>query len=409
MDKRKMPASYTFSSVSHSVRVHSGEHALARLPSELDRVGARRALVFCGRSVAAKTSLIPMICELLGDRLVGVFSEIGKDAPLLDVQAAVARSHECQPDILIAIGAGSVIKATRVIAILLAEQGNVEDLATQYPANGPPISPRLNAPKLPIINVLTAGTSAQNRGGAALKDIEKGRRLEFFDPKTRPVAIFWDATALLTAPSSLAFSTGLSVYWRALMNMGTLSTANPLVEGQRRQAFVLSRRAMPGLKRPQNAVARIDICAAALLQNRDEEDGGRPLDAHWIARVVYALVAATFSLVKTVDQGSANALFTIPAIAQFGYLCPDVIENMCNALAIADGDVAMSAKQEQLINYLENEFSLMGLPTRLRDLGVSQEHLLPIVQLSLTNFNADRQRELAGHEAALRRLVTDVW
>jgi len=404
-----MTAVYDFSSVNHAVRVHAGAQALSKLPSEVDRIGARRALILCGRSVASKSGLVPLLSQLLGERLVAVFGEIGKDAPLPDVQAAVECARQCRADILIAVGAGSVLKAARVVAILLSESGDIDELATQYPPGAPPFSPKLHAPKLPIINVLTAGTSAQNRGGAALKDAERGRRLEFFDPKTRPAAIFWDERALLTAPPSLAFSTGFSVYWRALMNMGGVSRANPLVEGSRRQAFLLARRALPRLREQLDARARIDICAAALLQNRDEEDGGRPFDTHWIARVVYALVAATFSVVETVDQGCANAIYTIPAIQRFGHLCPEAVENMCEALGIVREADGGTARQELLARYLFDEFSAMGIPGRMRDLGVGRQHLAAIVRLSLTNFNADRQRELASYEDTLSELVAQAW
>lgn len=398
-----------FSSVNHAVRVHAGAQALSLLPSEVDRAGGHRALILCGRSVATRTDLIPLLSQLLGERLAGVFSGIGKDAPLSDVQAAAELARECKADILIAVGAGSVLKAARVVAILLGETGELDELVTQYFLDRPPVSPKLLAPKMPLINVLTAGTSAQNRGGAALKDPVRGRRLEFFDPKTRPVAIFWDARALSTAPPSLAFTTGLSVYWRALMNMGGISGANPLVEGSRRQAFLLSRRAMPRLRDPLDAAARLDICAASLLQNRDEEDGGRPFDMHWIARVVYALVAATFSVVESVDQGCANAIYTVPAIKRFGHLCPQVVGDMCEALGLQGWRAPGAHAQNMLERHLSEAFSEMGVPGCLRELGVAREHLDEIVRLSLMNFNADRKQELLQHEAALRELVAEAW
>src|ERR1044071_2613171 len=96
------------------------------------------------------------------------------------------------------------------------------------------------ATKVPIINVLTAATSAQNRAGSAVKCENLDHRMEFFDPKTRPVAVFWDSDALLTAPASLARNTGAAVFWRTAMNMGAASMS-PLVEGDRLQAFRLAR------------------------------------------------------------------------------------------------------------------------------------------------------------------------
>ena len=94
--------------------------------------------------------------------------------------------------------------------------------------------------------MLTAGTSAQNRAGSAVKGEELDHRMEFFDPKTRPVALFRDSDALLTAPLALARDTGAAIYWRAAMNMGT-ANMTPLVEGDRLQALRLAERALARL------------------------------------------------------------------------------------------------------------------------------------------------------------------
>ena len=63
---------------------------------------------------------------LIGDKLAGVYSGIQKDAPLDNVLAAVQAAREQRADLLIAVGAGSVLKAVRIIAILLAETQPLE-------------------------------------------------------------------------------------------------------------------------------------------------------------------------------------------------------------------------------------------------------------------------------------------
>ena len=199
-----MPPSvdYDFRVISYPYRVYSGKNALDHLAAEVKRHGAQRPFVICGRSVSQRTDLVQRLRSLLGASLAGVFDAMGKDTPLGDVLAARDAARAAKADMLIAVGAGSVIQGARVVAIVLAEDGAVEKLATQYPADGgPAISPKLMAPKLPIINVLTAGTSAQNRAGSPAKAEGLDHRLEFFDPKTRPVALFWDEDALSTAPA----------------------------------------------------------------------------------------------------------------------------------------------------------------------------------------------------------------
>ncbi|CAM4021160.1 iron-containing alcohol dehydrogenase [Bordetella tumulicola] len=390
-----------FLAISSAVRIHAGDNALASLPREVARLNARHVFVLCGNSVATRTPLLSRIQALLGDRYAGAYTQLRKDAPLEDVQQAAAVARSGHADLLVAVGAGSVLKATRVVAMALGEDRPLMELATRYVDGQPPYSPRLLRPKPPVFNVLTAATSAQHRGGAALRRDDGGPRLEFFDPKTRPSAIFWDSDALLTAPTSLALSTGLGVYWRALMNIGALRQANPLVQSSRLHAYTLSRTALHRMLDPGDAQARLDMCAAALLQNRDEDDGGRPFDAHWIARSVYALAAALFNRVPQLDQGATQALLTAPAIRHFGNLCPDAIEQMGVALGLP----ATAAAPEQVAQAVRAHFLSLGVPHKLTNVSpTDREHAL---NASLYNFNADRARELAGHHDRLRAILTE--
>src|ERR1700759_4803506 len=174
--------SYDFRIVSYPTRIYSGLDALDQLPSEVGRHRARRAFVVCGRSVSQKTNLITRIRGLLGASFAGVYEARGKDSPIADVLAARDKARAAEADLLIAVGAGSVVQATRIVAILLAEKEPLEKLITQYPEGQAAISPKLMAPKLPIINVLTVGTSAQNRGGAPAKTRQAGPRPQLLRP-----------------------------------------------------------------------------------------------------------------------------------------------------------------------------------------------------------------------------------
>ena len=79
---------YDYRIESFKARVYSGRNALASLPAEIKRQKARRAFIICGRSVSRKTPLINDLRKLLGDVLVGVYDEMGKDTPLADCEAA---------------------------------------------------------------------------------------------------------------------------------------------------------------------------------------------------------------------------------------------------------------------------------------------------------------------------------
>jgi hypothetical protein len=54
-------------------------------------------------------------------------------------------------------------------------------------------------------------------------------------------------------------------------------------------------------------------------------------------------------------------------------------------------------------------FQALGMPQRMRDLGVAHSQLDEIRRLSLRNFNADRSRRLAQYEDLLGEVLAQAW
>ena len=401
-------AATDFKAMSLAFRVYSGKDALENLPAELKRNRAQRAFVLCGRTVSRRTDLIARMHRILGDACAGVFDEIEKDSTLPSVLAGAAAARTANADLLISVGGGSVTQATRVVAILLAEKGAPHDLITQYPDNAPAISPKLLAPKLPIINVLTVPTSAQNRGGSALRDDTLDHRMEFFDPKTRPKALFWDADALLTAPSSLIRTAGCSVYWRSVMNLGW-DDVNPLLEGVRLHAHRLAARALPKIMDATDAAPRIELCAAAFLLNRDADEGGSAAARHWVVRATYAFATALFISFPHIGQGEANTALTGTVLRRLGSRDPQTMGNLARGLGVWNDAMPLADAPQLAADYLDKFFTGLGMPTRLRDLDFPREGLDQVLENSLKNFNADPKREFVRERDLLREVLQAAW
>ena len=397
-----------FRAVSHSFRVYSGKDALENLPAELKRNKSRRAFIVCGRTVSRRTDLIVRMRRILGDACAGVFDEIEKDSTLPSVLGATAAARAAGADLIIGVGGGSVTQATRVVTILLAEKGAPHDLITQYPDNAPAISPKLLAPKLPLINVLTVPTSAQNRGGSALRDDTLDHRMEFFDPKTRPKAIFWDADALLTAPLALVRNAGCSVYWRSVMNLGWVNV-NPLLEGVRLHAYRLASRALPRLADAGDATPRIELCAAAFLLNRDADEGGSSAARHWVVRATYAFATSLFISFPHIGQGEANTALTGTVLRRLGSRDPQAMAQLARGLGVWDDSMPLADAAARAADHLDQFFTSLGMPTRLRELKFPREGLGQALENSLKNFNADPKREFVRERDLLNEVLQAAW
>lgn len=403
-----MRTPHDFLALSYSGRLHSGQGAIEHLPFEVDRVKAHRAFIICGRTVSRKTALIGHIRDLLGERCAGVFDELDKDTSIEAVQRAAAAARLAQADVLIGVGAGSVLQGVRIVAILLAEDEPLEKLITQYPENGPAVSPKLLAPKLPIINVLTAPTTAQNRGGSAAKNIELDHRMEFFDPKTRPLAIFWDAQALLTAPVSMMKSSACAVYWRSVMLLAAVDLP-PLVEGDRLQAWRLLQGALPRIADPVDWQARVDLCAATWLLNRDDDVGGLQVPKTWVMRAVYAFSVALFNLHPEVVQGASYSALTAAVMRVLGARDLPANAALAQVMGVWQKGEPMEAVPGRIALELTRVFSELGMPLRLSELGIPRSSLMTILDHSLKNFNSDPTREFLQHKSAMQAALEAAW
>ena len=161
----------TFRAAGYSWRLHCGRQVIEQ--------GLKRGRGSSGREARLRGLLAvrqpahryrPAHRGVLGDRYAGVFDGIEKIRPTPRCAPPREAATEAAADLLIAVGGGSVIVATRAVAIFMAEPGDPFQIMTQYPEGKPAYSPRLLAPKPPIINIPTTPNSAMNRAGTGLKN-----------------------------------------------------------------------------------------------------------------------------------------------------------------------------------------------------------------------------------------------
>lgn len=406
----KIASTHTFRAVSYPLRLHAGLDALNQLEAEVKRQKAQRAFVVCGRTVASKTNLLDRIRQQLGPVYAGVFDAMDKDSTWPAVERGTAAARDAGADLLIAVGGGSVIVGTRVIAVLLGEQGDPFELMTQYPEGKPAYSPRLMAPKPPIINVVTTPTTAMNRAGSGLKNDDLDHRMEYYDPKTRPVALFWDAEALLSAPAELIRSTATTTFSSALRALGSRDM-NPLVDGDRQQAFRLLYRSLPAIMaEPDNAALRIDLCTAAFLENRAaDDDQGRRRGRDRTSSNAYALATALHIRYDHVWQGESTSS-VIPVVTRL--TPPEEVETaarIAEALGVWREGMSSREAAEATADRLDAIYGDIGMPTRVHELDIPEADLPLLAQDTLKNFNANPGLRSDDYQAQMLQLLQAAW
>lgn len=398
-----MEAVTPFRHRSFPLSIHAGKGALDELRGEVDRAKAKRAFVVCGKSVASKTDLIARVKANLGDKFAGVFDEVVASSPLPSVLAGTAAAREAKADLIVAAGGGSAMVTARAIIILLAEKGDIHEICTQYPPGQAPVSPKLMAPKIPNILVVTTPSTAMTRAGTAVKDIESHHRLELFDPKTRPFAMIWDDDALLTAPADLYLSTAASALSGILTGAAAPRT-NPVSHADFLHALRLSIENLPLLRTdPDNTTARMNLVAASFLSNR-------ALDA--MRGRAFGIVSSFGHVIDTlypnVSHGDSYSLTTAWGMRFNLEQTSAGLARLAQALGVGDGLPEKEAAK-RAPDFIDDFYRSLGMPVRLRDAGIPQQDIERIAHDAIGDFYLHQNARKVKDQSELVELLQQMW
>ncbi|MFB4426317.1 iron-containing alcohol dehydrogenase family protein [Streptomyces sp. QL37] len=347
--------------VSPAFRTFSGQDALAALPRELARVGARRAVIVCGPSMIKHPDALSRVRGALGDHLAGQFDGVAEHSPLPVVEQTRRFLAHHDADAVIAVGGGSAVVTARAASILLAEQRDVRELCTRRGADGTLVSPRLTAPKLPQWVVPSTPTTAYAKAGSAVRDPETGERLALFDPRTRAQGIVLDPVMALTAPPRLAWSAALNVFSMAVEGLQSRH-ADPLADAQLAHALRTVVAWLPYLHTdPDAARPRLHLMLAALMSGQGSDHTGGGL-AQALSHAVGPRSSAANGVVEALLLPHTMR-FNAPVTGNRIALLADVL-NLGERTS-----EAVTGKIERLLELFE-------VPTRLRDLGIVEKDLI---------------------------------
>jgi alcohol dehydrogenase class IV len=73
------------------------------------------------------------------------------------------------------------------------------------------------------------------------------------------------------------------------------------------------------------------------------------------------------------------------------------------------GGIAAADMPGRIADRMDTVFRSLGMPTRLSELGIAREGLPQVLELSLTNFNADPRREFVRERVMLGKVLESAW
>lgn len=384
-------AELSYKHVTPAFRVLSGERALDALSGELKRAAQERVVIIGSRSVLNDEVAMARIRSALGARIVAEFDGVVEHSPLPAVERAKDELIRARADCVITVGGGSAIVTARAATILLAEGSDVRELATHRDESGTLVSPRLNAPKLPIWIIPSTPTTAYAKAGSAVRDPHTGERLPLYDPKTRAHGVVFDPVLASTAPASLVRSAALNALSLAVEGLQA-EGVDPLADALLAHALRLCLDWVGRIDTHQEA--RLHLMTAALLagQGSDFVRGG-------LAQGLSHIIGPR----SEVANGVVEAML-LPASLELEAQLTDSTAYALLARVLGSEDARVPAVAQTLRSAL----AALNIPGRLRNVGVAQGSLAELATLAKNDW-AIASRAQPPTEASLVELLQRCW
>ncbi|WP_420994884.1 iron-containing alcohol dehydrogenase [Cupriavidus sp. 30B13] len=331
---------------------------------EAERCGAGRVLVASGRSLARMADgPLQQVEHALGKRHAGTIATMRGHTPREDVLAIAEAMRRTRADLLVAVGGGSVIDGCK--AALMCQWMDVRDVAAMDALLDPAaISPPANPVRL--VSVSTTLSAAEFTAVAGVTEMTARAKQVFAHELLVARTAILDAAATRLTPMDLLLSTGMRSVDHAIEAFCS-PRANPMTDFHALEGLRLLHdglraiRTHPGRSGPR-AQAQLGMWQAISALSTGAGSGA----SHGIG---YA-IGATFD----VAHGHTSCVM-LPAVLRWN---ASVNEARQQRLSAAMGCPAVPA--DVLVAEL---VASLGLPGRLRDLGIGRGDFQEIARRSL--------------------------
>ncbi len=334
---------------------------------EMAGLGCRRAFVVTDPGVT-KAGLVEGVLKALGDRCVGVFSEVTQDTGIGVVNRAAAMAREQGADCVVSVGGGSVIDTGKAICILLTEGGGLENF------EGIQLLTRPQTPH--IVIPTTAGTGSEVTNMAVILDERKGQKIFIVENFNMPRIAILDPKMTEKLPPLLTASTGMDALTHAAESLHSVQR-EPLADGLALQAIRLLHRHLPVCtQNGGDLAARGQVQIAATM-------------AGWaFSNVLVGLVHAmahSLGAVARTPHGIANGIL-LPHVMAFNV--EDAVEGygmMAEALGVREKGMDDREAAEAATAEMHAFLRRIGHPVRLSEVGVTEEDVRKAAEMSLSD------------------------
>ena len=383
--------------------VHFGSGSVGKLPAALEQYGVNRAVIITGNSLAQKTDLVERVESATGGRTAGVFFETSQHVPRESVIAATDFARSKNADAIISFGGGTPNDTAKAVIMCLAdgvtEPSGLDALRIKFEYPDKIEIPSLSADPVPMFAVPTTLSAGEFTFFVGVTDRERKVKDLYLDKRITAKSVFLDPEFTLATPERLWLGTGMRAIDHCIEAMCS-STHQPFTDALAYRALNMLVRYLRETKaNPEDLAARgqcmvaawMSVCGLAsvalgLSHGIGHQLGARCDVAHGETSAVMMQHVMKFNLKETQAQQAWVA---------------EAMGVDINGMSEKD---AAAAAAEEVLKLVRDD---LGLPWRLRDVGVNEEDFDGIAVDALEDLIvASNPRTIDSKEQVIRILKT---
>ncbi len=386
----RIPEYYEYSC---PVKIVSGLKALSNLPYEMDQLGVNKALIITDQGVISAGLIKQVESAFEGSdcEIAAIFDQTPPDSSSKVVNRVAKLYQEKNCDCFLAVGGGSCMDTAKCANMIVTE--GTEDLMQFQGAE------RLKKTMKPFIAVpTTAGTGSEVTVAAMIYDEETNVKMAFTSYHLLPRVAIIDPKMTLTMPPKITAATGMDALTHAIEAFYCLQK-NPVSDSFALAAIELIMGYLEKcVKDGADEVARLAMANAALLAGISFSNS--------MCGVVHGLAHGCGGVCR-VPHGVANAILLPWGMENNLEKVGDIIAELAPVLGASTSGGAMEQAKAAIgaVRDLgERLKNLCGLPTTLREAGVTEDKLDAIAKVAINDGTATFNPEDVTYEVALEIL-----
>lgn len=352
-------------------RTIMGKPLTSAVGDEAGRRGAKRVFVVISGSLSRNTSIISDLKAALGDRFAGVFDRTVTHVPRESVMDLANSIRTSKADLVLTVGGGTSLDSVKMALVCLAENlTNTDDLeafAIRVNETGERETPHIKAPPIRQIAAPTTLSGAEFSDLSGCVDNTTQVKQLFSGAEIGPAVVILDPALTVHTPEDLWLSTGVRALDHAVETICS-TEAMPLSDAGALHAIRLLGESLPINKSsPNDLDKRLDSQAAI------------PLACMGLNRVAYGA-----------SHGIGHQLGAVAGVPH-GYTSCILLPHVMAYNLKATGDKqrliseALGRPTDKAADIMAGLIKTLGMPTRLRDVGVTHDHFQAIAEGSLKN------------------------